>query len=80
MKVTVDVEKIVKFPHFLHLTSINWLVLKIRLCLGDAECSVCKGQNSRDDNLCKSDGQVDIYLKLLLIKLDLPIFLLIAKG
>ena len=32
MKITVeDFEKIVKFPHFLHLTPINWLVLKIRL-------------------------------------------------
>ena len=29
-----DFEKIVKSPHFLHLTSINRLVLKIRLCLG----------------------------------------------
>ena len=26
-----DFKKIPKSPHFLHLTSINWLVLKIRL-------------------------------------------------
>ena len=32
MKITVkDFEKIVKSPRFLHLASINWLVLKIRL-------------------------------------------------
>ena len=29
-----DFKKIVKSPHFLHLTSINWLVLKVRLCFG----------------------------------------------
>ena len=35
IKITVeDFKKIVKCPHFLYLTSINWLVLKIRLCLG----------------------------------------------
>ena len=38
-----------------------------------------KSQNSRDDNLFKSDVQVDIYLKLLLIKLNPAVFLLIAK-
>ena len=27
-----DFEKLVKSPHFLHLTSIDWLVRKIRLC------------------------------------------------
>ena len=32
MKITVDFEKIPASLHFLHLTSINWLVLKIRLC------------------------------------------------
>ena len=33
MKITVeDFENIVTSPHFLHLVSINWLVLKIRLC------------------------------------------------
>ena len=33
MKTAVeDFEKIVKSPHFLCLSSINWLVLKIRLC------------------------------------------------
>ena len=44
------------------------------------ECSVCKGQNSQDDNLYKIDAQVDIYLKLMLIKLSPFLFLLIAKG
>ena len=63
-----DFEKIVKSLHFLHLTSINWLVLKIRLC-----------QNSRDDNLCKNDAQVGIYLKSLLIKSNPVICLLIAQ-
>ena len=46
----------------------------------DAEYSVHKGQNSLDENLCKSDAQVDIYLKLLLIKLNPAVFLLIAKD
>ena len=74
MKITVeDFEKIVKSPYFLHLTSINWVVLKITYF-------VHKDQNSRDDNLCKSNVQVDIYLKLLLIKLHPAVFLLIAKG
>ena len=39
-----------------------------------------KGQNSLDDNLCKSDVQVDICLKLLLIKLNPAVFLLIQKD
>ena len=67
LKIAVeDFKKIVKSPHFLHLTSINWLAPKIRSCLTrDVEYSVY--QNSLDDNLCKSDMQVDIYLKLLLI-------------
>ena len=38
---------------------------------------VYKGQNSLDDNLCKSDVQVDIYQKLLLIKSNPVVFLLI---
>ena len=38
------------------------------------------GQNSRYDNLCKSDVQLNIYLKLMLIKLNPVVFLLIAKG
>ena len=82
MKNTVeDFEKIVKFPHFLHLTSINWLVLKITSCFDTCvECSVNKGQNSLDDNLCKSDVQVDIYVKLLSIKLNPTVFLLIPKD
>ena len=42
--------------------------------------SVHKGQNSRDDGLCKSDEQVDIYLKLLLIKSNAVVLLLIVKG
>ena len=72
MKITVeDFKKIVKSPHFLHLISIN--------CL-DVEYSVHECQNPRDDNLFKSDVQVGIYLKLLLIKLKLAVFLLIAKG
>ena len=41
--------------------------------------SVHKGQNSWDDYLCKSDVQVDIKLKLLLIKSNPVVFLLIAK-
>ena len=36
-----------------------------------------KCQNSLDDNLCKSDVQVDIYLKLLMIKSNPVVFLLI---
>ena len=43
----------------------------------DVEYSVHKGQISWDDNLRKSDAQVDSYLKLL-IKWN-PVFLLIAK-
>ena len=36
-----------------------------RVLTPDVEYSVHKGQNSRDDNLCKSDNvQVVIYLKL----------------
>ena len=46
----------------------------------DVEYSVRKGQNYQDDNLCKSDVQVDIYLKLLLIKSNPVVFLLIAKD
>ena len=77
MKITVEgFEKIVKSPHFLHLTSINWLVFKVKLCLTlDVEYSVRKSQNSEDDNLCKSDVHVG---KLLLIKLNPAIFLPIA--
>ena len=44
----------------------------------DVEYSVHKGQISRDDNLRKSDAQVNSYLKLL-IKWN-PVFLLIAKD
>ena len=69
MKITVeDFEKIVKSPHFLHLTSINWLVLK-RDCVltHDIEYPVHKVQDSINDNLCKCVVQVDIYLKLLLL-------------
>ena len=40
------------------------------------EYSVHKGQKSWDDNLCKSDVQVNIYLKLLFIKLNPLVFLL----
>ena len=39
-----------------------------------------KGQNSKDDNSCKSDVQVSIYLKLLLINLNPAVFLLIPKS
>ena len=46
----------------------------------DVEYSVSKGQNYQDDNLCKSDVQMDIYLKLLLIKSNPVVFLLIAKD
>ena len=45
--------KNVKSSHFLHLTSINWLLLNV--LRSDVEYSVQKGWNSRDDNLCKSD-------------------------
>ena len=38
------------------------------------------GQNSQDDNLRKSDVQVGIYLKLLLIKLNPAVFLFVANG
>ena len=55
-------------------------ILKISLCFdSDVEYSVHKGQNSRDDNLCKSDVQVDINLKLPLIKSNPVAFLLITK-
>ena len=40
MKITAeDFEKLVKSPHFLLFTSVNWLVLKIRLCF-DTWCRV----------------------------------------
>ena len=45
----------------------------------DVEYSMHKGQNSLDGNLCKSDMQVDIYLKLLFIKSNPVVFLLIPK-
>ena len=33
MKISIeDFEKIIKSPLFLHLTSIDWLVFKVRLC------------------------------------------------
>ena len=44
----------------------------------DVEYSVHKGQISWDDNLRKSDAQVDSYLKLL-VKWN-PVFLVIAKD
>ena len=44
--------------------------------IGDVEYSA---HSSRDDNLCKSDAQVNIYLKLL-IKSNPVVFLLIEKG
>ena len=57
MKITLeDSEKMIKSPHLLHLTSVNWSVLQIRSYFH----TVHKGQNSVDDNLCKSDVQVDI--------------------
>ena len=46
----------------------------------DVEYSVHNGQNSQDDNLRKSDVQVGIYLKLLLIKLNPAVFLFVANG
>ena len=45
----------------------------------DVEHSVHKGQNSWDNNLCKSDVQVGIYLKLLLIKLNPAVFFSLQK-
>ena len=56
----------------MHLIYINWLILKIRSCF-DKWCRVfCvhKGQNCRDENLCKSE----------LPKSNPVVFLLIAKG
>ena len=80
MKITVeDSENIVKPPYFLHHISLNLLVLKVRLCL-DVEYPVHKGQNLLDNNLCKSNAQVDIYLKLLLIKVNPVVFLLIRGN
>ena len=55
----------------------GWSLKQYRVLTRDVGYSVHKGQNSLDDNLCKSDVQVDIYLKLLLIKLNPVIFLLI---
>ena len=43
----------------------------------DAEYKV---QNSRDENSCKSNVRVDIYLKLLLVKSNPVVFLIIAKD
>ena len=82
MKITVeDFEKMVTSRHFLHLTSINWLVLKKdRVLTRDVEYSVHKVQNSLDDNLCQSDVLVDIYQKLLLIKSNCVVFLLIPMD
>ena len=82
MKIAVeDFKKIATSPHFLHLTSINWLVLKTRSCFDTCvEYSVHIGQNSLDENLCKSDVQVDVYLKLLLIKSNTVVFSLIPKA
>ena len=39
-----------------------------------------KDQNSVDDDLCESDVQVDIYLKLLLIKSNPVVFLLTPNN
>ena len=55
----------------------GWSLKQHRVLTRDVGYSVHKGQNSLDDNLHKSDVQVDIYLKLLLIKLNPVIFLLI---
>ena len=75
-----DFENIVKSPHFLHLTSINSLLLKKdRVLTRYVEYSVHKGQNSLYDNSCKSDAQVDIYLKVLLNKSNPVVFLLIPR-
>ena len=46
----------------------------------NVEYSVHKVQNSLDDNLFKSDVEVDIYLKLLSIKSSPIVFLLIPKD
>ena len=73
MKITVeDFQKIAKSLHFMHLTSINWLLLEMRLCFVTWCRALC------ENNLCKSDVQVSIYLKLLLIKSNPAVFLLIA--
>ena len=83
MKITVeDFEKIVKSPHFLHFTSIYCLVLKIRSSF-DKWCkkySVHKSQNLLDDNLWKNEAQVNICVKLMLIKSNPVVFLLIPKD
>ena len=39
-----------------------------------------KTDKTQDDNLCISDAQVDIHLKVLFIKLNSVVFLLIARG
>ena len=51
-------------------TEKNSLYMKFKL----------QSQNSLDDNLCKSDVKVDICLKLLLIKLNPVVLLLIPKD
>ena len=62
------------FNHVAVFTVISWSdYAEILMNFG------VKSQNSRDDNLFKSDVQVDIHLKLLLIKLNPAVFLLIAK-
>ena len=83
MKITVeDFEKIViglLISCTSHLKS-GCSLKQDNILISDVEYSVHKGQNSLDDNLYKSDVQVVIYLKLLLIKSNPVVFLLIPKD
>ena len=82
MKITVeDFKKLLS--HLISCIShlqTGWYLKQDCVLTRDVEYSLHKRQNSRDDNLCKNDVQVGIYLKLLLIKLNFAVFLLIAKG
>ena len=74
-----DRELCIFFVQMLKTVNISFINSELvrALYLIDVEYSVHKDQNSRDDNLCKSDVQVGIYLKSLLIKSKPAIFLVI---
>ena len=85
MKITVgDFENIEsKLSLLISCTSnlyTRWSLKYDRVLTCDVEYSTHEDQNSLDDNLCKSDVQVDICLKLLLIKSNPVVFLLSPKG
>ena len=75
----IDRELCIFFVQMLKTVNISFINSELvrALYLIDVEYSVHKYQNSRDDNLCKSDVQVGIYLKSLLIKLKPAILLVI---